>query len=409
MTGPLAAPIYALGWGLLQFLWQGLVLLLAVKLAGPWLRRVSPAVRYRASLAAFFLLSLLPLCTTLVAFHEFQVLSSVHMTGAAPPAVPVASTAGVQATLTGWLPQLLLFALAGAGVFLAWTTGGWIRLRRLIRSGRPARLAPGALAGLGNAHPRPTLLEAEGVDAPLVAGWRRPVILLPRGITGLMPEAELRLVLSHELAHVRRRDYAINLLQRVIEAVLWFQPAVWLLSATVRREREHCCDEEVIRSGGRPLALARALVNLAGIRSRGTTLACAVAAGDLSQRIRRLAAQTAGSDAAPGRLRALMTAGLLVLTTACAAGLGARAAAIGLGNSLPVVTIHAEDPAGRFMLQMQAGQARSVALDDAIVPPERLVQHGRTLTILNEAGRAELTLTVRPDGVSWKPRPPRPS
>ena len=78
---------------------------------------------------------------------------------------------------------------------------------------------------------------------PTVIGWLRPVVLLPVScLTGLSPE-QIEAVLCHELAHVRRHDYLVSVVQSVIETLLFYHPAVWWVSKQIRRERECCCDE----------------------------------------------------------------------------------------------------------------------------------------------------------------------
>ena len=94
----------------------------------------------------------------------------------------------------------------------------------------------------------------ERVAAPLLLGIAPPLIVLPSAlVTGWSPE-QVELVLLHELAHVRRWDNLVNLLQRVVESALFFHPAVWVLSGWVRREREHCCDQIVVQLTGRASA-----------------------------------------------------------------------------------------------------------------------------------------------------------
>ena len=94
---------------------------------------------------------------------------------------------------------------------------------------------------------------------PAVVGILRPIVAIPFSMmTGLPPDA-LRAVLAHELAHVRRHDYLLNLVQMAIEAVLFFNPAVWWINRQIRIEREACCDAIAANMLGQPLALAEAL------------------------------------------------------------------------------------------------------------------------------------------------------
>ena len=149
----------------------------------------------------------------------------------------------------------------------------------------------------------PLLARCERVTVPTVIGIMRPTILLPLSLaSGLLPQ-QLELVLAHELAHLRRYDHLVNLVQRVIVSFLFFHPAVWWVSNRIRDEREHCCDDLVVATGAVPLDYAQSLLRVAEIsrigaqnRQRGSSPALSgtalLATGDrpstLRQRIARL-------------------------------------------------------------------------------------------------------------------------
>jgi beta-lactamase regulating signal transducer with metallopeptidase domain len=108
-------------------------------------------------------------------------------------------------------------------------------LRRRLSISRPVRLLKSAL-----------------VEVPTVVGWLRPVILLPASsLAGLTP-GQLEAILVHELAHVRRFDYVVNIFQCLIETLMFYHPVVWWISRCVREEREHCCDDVVLKVCWRP-------------------------------------------------------------------------------------------------------------------------------------------------------------
>src|SRR6185312_16037471 len=155
----------------------------------------------------------------------------------------------------------------GAALLAVWRLGGWVYLHRLTRC---ASVAPDALqAALDRLHDRlglrcaVRLRESAAVSVPAVVGWVRPAILLPVGLLGGIAPEQLELILAHELAHIRRRDFLANLLQTAIETALFYHPAVWWVSRTVRVEREACCDDLVVAATGEPLPYARALARLA--------------------------------------------------------------------------------------------------------------------------------------------------
>ena len=192
-----------------------------------------------------------------------------------------------------WLPWLV--ALWGLGVSLLTLRliGGWViaqRIKRSVIDGPVDRLQQAVErlgARLGVSRPVRVFRSAL-VEVPTVIGWLRPVVLVPVGaVTGLTP-AQLEALLAHELAHIRRHDYLVNLLQTVVETLLFYHPAVWWVSRRVREEREHCCDDLAVAACGDRIAYARALCELERLRLPAPALAMAASGGSLLHRIRRL-------------------------------------------------------------------------------------------------------------------------
>ena len=87
------------------------------------------------------------------------------------------------------------------------------------------------------------ILQSTLVQVPVVAGYFRPVILVPMSVISGLPASQLEAILAHELAHIRRHDYLVNLLQTLVETVFFYHPGVWWLSRQIRNERENCCDD----------------------------------------------------------------------------------------------------------------------------------------------------------------------
>ncbi|MEZ6124206.1 MAG: M56 family metallopeptidase [Planctomycetaceae bacterium] len=109
----------------------------------------------------------------------------------------------------------------------------------------------------------PVVAWCDRVAVPTVIGVLRPMILLPATLTTGLSVDELSAILSHEMAHIRRYDLWMNLLQRIVESVLFFHPVIWLLSRRISAEREICCDDLVIRSGHERMDYAGALLHMA--------------------------------------------------------------------------------------------------------------------------------------------------
>lgn len=140
----------------------------------------------------------------------------------------------------------------------------------------------------------PAIAFCHRVVVPTVVGVFRPMVLLPVSLaSGLTPD-QVEALIAHELAHIRRYDHLVNILQRLIEAFLFFHPGVWYLSRRVRIEREHCCDDRGLAAGGKPADYAHSLVHIAEqcLSSRPRLNPAALGAGgptnELHRRIVRL-------------------------------------------------------------------------------------------------------------------------
>jgi beta-lactamase regulating signal transducer with metallopeptidase domain len=352
----------ALGWTLLHSLWQGA--LVAAVLAGTLLllRRHRAEVRYLASAVALGGLVLAAGLTFGRYYFEPVAAASAVTTAAAQTqevaTVTIKQNAGQLAKTTrstsqtttlaspahsvsavpGWLtttlhyfernlPLLVLVWLLGLLAMSLRMLGGLLYVQRLRRyrvkplgAAWQAKLA--VLAERAGLRQPVALLESALVQVPLVVGHVRPVILLPLGaVAGLSP-ACLEAILAHELAHVLRRDYLVNLLQTVAEVLFFYHPAVWFMASCLRAERENCCDDTATALvGGDPLRLARALTALAEWSQSAVlpvaprlALAAVGGRGSLLGRVRRLVQRR---PAAPTVAEGLM-AGALVL---CGLGL----------------------------------------------------------------------------------------
>lgn len=294
--------IPALGVALIHLLWQGALIAVVVALLQLRLRRAPSSARYAMALGGLLLVPI-AFVVTLLASRQSGTLAWL-------PAMA--------ASLPRFLPWLVALWLAGVVLFALRALGGWCLLQRLRRRVQPPALwlsnqfdALRLRAGLGS---RLSLGLSAEVDAPCALGFWRPLVLLPlSALTALSPE-QLQAILAHELAHIRRHDYLVNLLQRALEVVFFYHPAVWWLSHQVALEREHCCDDAAIALCGDRATYARALLALAG--ARAPVFSMAATGGALPQRLRRILGQA--SAFRPWRLAAgmLVLAGLSVALVA---------------------------------------------------------------------------------------------
>jgi beta-lactamase regulating signal transducer with metallopeptidase domain len=191
-------------------------------------------------------------------------------------------------TLFFWL---VLAWILGVMLFAIRPTLGMLNVRRLVNSkNKPAPERLQKIAEQIGTQLRVRrlvrLVESALVQVPTVVGYFRPVILLPAtAVTGLT-ESQLKLILTHEFAHIQRNDFLVNVGQSFIETLLFYHPAIWWISGQVRMERENCCDDLAANHSGGPVSLAEALMALE--ESRVVAPALAANGGQLVSRIRRL-------------------------------------------------------------------------------------------------------------------------
>ncbi len=146
---------------------------------------------------------------------------------------------------------------------------------------------------------------SSAINTPMVIGVLKPLVLLPAGLMSGLTMEQVECILVHELAHVRRWDYLVNLLQSTVEILLFFHPAIWWTSRVVRQERENCCDALVVNLPSNKVQYARALLSLEIMRQQQPALALGSQDGDLASRIRRI------TGAAAPRSRKFHSRGLL--------------------------------------------------------------------------------------------------
>jgi beta-lactamase regulating signal transducer with metallopeptidase domain len=188
----------------------------------------------------------------------------------------------------GWLTGMLVLSLRP---FIGWQVAR--RLRKVGLSNVPLSVTQSLrelVKCLGLAQ-SVGIFQSSLVQIPCVVGAWKPVILLPAtAVTGLSVE-QLEAVLVHELAHIRRHDYLINVLQTVVETLLFYHPAIWWVSRQIRVEREHCCDDLVVISLANRTEYCRALLAVEELRGRNRTplLVLGSTGGSLLSRVRRIA------------------------------------------------------------------------------------------------------------------------
>ena len=288
----------ALGWALIHSLWEGAMI--AAAFAALLALARSSRIRYAAGCVSL-LAMLASFAITLIHFlpeHGGGASALLRIT-LAPWTERPDVTAGNSrfaglGTLIPWLAPLWI---AGVCVFYLRSAAGWLSLYRMRR--RKVCDAPGTwrstvarLAAEMKVSRPVELLESLLADSPVVLGHFRPVVLVPLGFLSGVPPEHVEAILLHELAHIRRADYFVNVGQRLIEGLLFYHPAVWWISHVIRTERENCCDDMVVGLRGDAHGYALALTTLEENRLEqqwpGREPSVAATGGNLMKRIKRL-------------------------------------------------------------------------------------------------------------------------
>ncbi|HKX54631.1 MAG TPA: M56 family metallopeptidase, partial [Xanthomonadales bacterium] len=316
--------ISALGWTLVHFLWQGCLIALIYWLICALAPRHAASLRYWTGLAGLLLSLLAVLLTFALSYSPEARFETAPATATAVNPFLVLSghfpntLALLETGIEPALPWVVLLWLLGVICFSVRTLRDWIGVRRLLQEGIVStelqlQIALETLKSLMNVQLPVRLLASTRVAVPLAIGWLRPVILIPVSVLARLPQDQLEMILAHELGHIRRGDYAFNLLQVILETLLFYHPAIAWMSQRVREEREHRCDDLVVRFCGKPATYARALTNLEVMRSPVLAPAIAATGGNLLARIRLIInKELPGKGSSLTQFALVATAGIFV-------------------------------------------------------------------------------------------------
>jgi TonB family protein len=336
-------PVHALGWTLVHFCWEGAAVAVLLWCALGLLERREARVRYAAALCALGLMVAAPVATFAhIAAAEYRLRALLQgpvfdidggivvQVGAGDVVVPWTVRAGVALdhACEKTMPWLLLAWMAGVVLFVARLNLGLVVARRMrLVATEPAaeeliELFERLRRRIG-VRRAVNLMQSAVVQVPTVIGWFRPVVLVPVSCLMGLSLVQIEAILAHELAHVRRHDYLVSVAQSVVEALLFYHPAVWWVSKQVRRERECCCDDVAVRMSGDRLAYARALSSLEEYRAGLPAMVLGANGGVLTMRIRRLLGLKESAAGSRGAAIALLAA--MVVATGMYVGSVARA------------------------------------------------------------------------------------
>jgi beta-lactamase regulating signal transducer with metallopeptidase domain len=272
--------INAFVWTLIHSLWQfGLIALLMSVLLKLY-QNSAPAIKYNIAMGSL-VLSFFTAVATFLYFYYDQASDELptlvnEMTYYVPAA---ASQNNLLLSLTSWIDQYQL------PVFYTWVMGVVLFGLKFVISVGYVEFLSGTSTPIYcqdtykafrrvsmhyNVSTNITIGESKYVKSPMILGFLKPIILFPIGVINQLDTSETEAILAHELAHFVRKDLYINIIQNLMEAVLYYHPAIWWISANIKLERESCCDDLAVGYMGDNIHYARTLVKMQEIFHTGS-------------------------------------------------------------------------------------------------------------------------------------------
>lgn len=271
----------AIGWSLIHSFWQITVVAFLLYVGLRFIPQRKPRFRY-----AFLLLGLLSivlwsgltfvylwdqapaqvLAIPLADMPQVEILAQE-----APPAVAVAGFferfRRLERQLDDYMPAVIISWLLGMLLCWVYLVSGFFHLHYLQRHkvtlpSLEWETRFDRLCQQMRVSRKVGLYISEIVDEPVTFQFFKPVILLPVSLFTGLTTTQIEVLILHELAHIRRRDFAVNLLQTLIEILFFYHPALWWISRKIREEREHCCDDAVLAVHNDPVLYSEALTQI---------------------------------------------------------------------------------------------------------------------------------------------------
>jgi bla regulator protein blaR1 len=315
-----------LGLTLIHFLWQGVVVALLLAAANVILRDAKASTRYIAACAAMTLMAVAAMVTfwfltdlparrlaAATSAGQLQAIVTATPSVEAPISVPDSEAPWLALVVAGWAVGVLFLSIRAAGGLLVTRR---LRQRAVVVASTAWQRRLERLASQLELARFVRLCESSLTQVTMTIGWLRPVILIPAGALLQLPPEHIEALLAHELAHIRRLDYLVNLLQTAVETLFFYHPAVWWVGQRIREERENCCDDLAVATLGDPVAYAKALTELGEFAMCPSQLAVAATGGSLMSRVKRLVLV----DRKPGRawLGGILATAAILAAWACA-------------------------------------------------------------------------------------------
>ncbi|MEA3462451.1 MAG: M56 family metallopeptidase [Bacteroidota bacterium] len=252
--------MHAIGKTIFHSIWIGILILALLRLVLTFIPARLSGLRYSISVASLLLLFVSVLATFLILYDP---VSPVRESLAVPESYRGESV--IDANLIFKLFGYIYFS--GVLFMLFRSLASVAYIRELRNSGeqllphwqltlRQISLSLGIRRSV-------EFLESTRVKAPMLVGYLKPAVIVPAGMITNLPADQIETIILHELYHLKRRDFLVNIMQLFIEGLLFYHPVVWIISGFIRSEREHCCDDSVLNATGNPVNYAKALIHLA--------------------------------------------------------------------------------------------------------------------------------------------------
>jgi bla regulator protein blaR1 len=306
--------IQALGWTLLHSIWQAGLIALLLGLLLVVIQR-SASIRYWAAASALPLVLLTALLTFYLNLESAtqtsdEKLLSVRqelfiepagsgeessLTALEDDVKPVSLVVQFKAYFTSHFPLIITLWFIGIIILTLKFLGGLAYVQRLknykaidITFQWEEKLK--SISNKIGLNKTVRILESSLVAVPMVVGYVKPVILLPIGAIAGLSSSQVEAILAHELAHILRKDYLVNIFQTIIEILFFYHPVIWWISARVREERENCCDDIALQVNENSLVYAKALSTLGEMQVQTPQMAMAATSKskNLYKRIKRM-------------------------------------------------------------------------------------------------------------------------
>ena len=296
--------IQSLSWTLIYSLGQGLLVYASLGLIIKLIPAISANAKYHLSLSALTILLAWFMTTWWQQFHSLMLANEqLHAVNAAHAIIiqqPLQSIDAIDSyhqlllsvkVISPWISTLYIIGLV---LMLTRLSAGILQLFLLRKNGisAPEAVLDDLLIALKSRihyEGHIQLFISAKAQVPMVIGFLKPLILMPAATIAQLSMEQLETILLHELAHIKRYDYIVNILQTIVETIIFFNPFIWMISAIIRRERELCCDDLVLDHTCEPLSYATALAALANPETVSVfTVAASGQSNHLFNRIKRI-------------------------------------------------------------------------------------------------------------------------